>query len=185
MRPLIRSTLVGTVMLPAVLTISGWAAGAAAASAPPPAITITAGNHGAPSAPASPEPAMPGMDMSGSGAADPTMPWMDMSGADGSGSMPGMDMGTGSPGSVPPSGHPGSVPGHSTGSASSPGSRAFILGGFAAVNASVLLVAAVLRRRNPARRAVAPPRRTPVGRSISHRPAIAADARAHPEGASS
>src|SRR5664279_1376485 len=100
MRPLIRSTLVGTVMLPAVLTISGWAAGAAAASAPPPAITITAGNHGAPSAPASPEPAMLGMDMSGSGAADPTMPWMDMSGADGSGSMPGMDMGTGSPGSV-------------------------------------------------------------------------------------
>jgi hypothetical protein len=170
MRPFIRSTLAGTVMLPAVLTFTGWAAGPAAASAPSPAITSAAGSHSAASAPASPGPAMPGMDMSG---------------ADGSGSMPGMDMGPGA-GTTQP------APGHDTGSQPAHRPRALVLGGFAAVNGSVLLAAVVLRRRSarrrttPSPRASATPRRIPVRVSISSRPSATADvASARPEGATS
>jgi hypothetical protein len=179
MRPFIRSTLVGTVMLPAVLTFTGWAAGPAAASAPPPAITTAAGSHGAASTPASPGPAMPGMDMSG---------------ADGSGSMPGMDMGSGAGATQPgaPGGHIDPAPGQDTGSQPAHRPRALVLGGFAAVNGSVLLTAAVLRRRSARRRISAPPRasaaprRAPVRVAISTRPRTGADVgSAQPEGASS
>jgi uncharacterized protein involved in copper resistance len=76
MRPLIRSTLAGAVLLPAVFVLAGSAATAATASAHVPTV-IVAVSHAAQTAPASPDPAMPGMDMSGSGGAD-TMPGMDM-----------------------------------------------------------------------------------------------------------
>src|SRR5450755_2459802 len=76
MRPLIRSTLAGAVLLPAVFVLAGSAATAATASAHVPTV-IVAVSHAAQTAPASPDPAMPGMDMSVSGGAD-TMPGMDM-----------------------------------------------------------------------------------------------------------
>jgi hypothetical protein len=160
MPPSLHPTLARTVLLPAALLIAGSVAPAAAASAPPPVITA-AGSSGVPAAPAAPDSSMPGMDMSRSDGTDP-MPGMDMGGPTGSGSIS-----------------------DGTSESSSPGSRALVLGGFAAVNAGVLLGAAIVRQRSP-RGTAALARRLPVGVAISRRPGDTAElARVQPEGASS
>ena len=163
MRPLIRSTMAGAVLLPAMFVLAGSAATAATASAHVPTVIVAAVSHAAQAAPASPDPAMPGMDMSGSGGAD---------------TMPGMDM-------EPKTRSTDPAPGHRAGGASGQSRKALVLGGFAAVNAGVLLVAAILRRSTPRRRATTPRRRDPARVPTSSRTGTAGLAPAYTEGASS